>query len=238
MVAAVCIGGIVRGFTGFGSALIIIPALTLVFSPIQAVVMHSVMEVPVVLGLAPTAIRHADRSVALPMIAALIITTPIGAVVLSTIDADALKLMIAMAVLGMVSLLAFQRRVQVLLGRRGTIAGGALGGLIQGATGIGGPPIVTALMARGDEPVVSRGNVIAVMSSVISVSLVAFGLFGLITREVLVMGALASPFCLLATLSGMHAFKVFGGANHRSVTLVVLALTALETLAVVFANRF
>lgn len=233
LLVAVSIGGIVRGFTGFGSALIIIPALTLVFNPLHAVVMHSVMEVPVILSLAPTAIKHADRSVAQPMILALLITTPLGAIVLSSIDVNSLKLMIAIAVLGMVCLLAVQRQISAMIGPRGTIAAGGLGGLIQGAVGIGGPPIVTALMARGDQPDTSRGNVIAVMSSVIAVSLVSFGALGLITKEVLIIGALVSPVCLLATLAGMYAFGKFGAAHHRVVTLVVLALTALETLVVV-----
>lgn len=236
LVAAVCIGGLVRGFTGFGSALIIIPALTLVFDPLQAVVMHSIMEIPVILGLAPTAVRHADRRIVLPMIALLCITTPIGAAVLSTINVDLLKIVISLAVLAMVCLLAVQERVSALLGTRGTLVGAAMGGLIQGATGVGGPPIVTTLLARGDRPDVARANVIAVMSSVIAISLVSFVAFGLVTREVLVTGGLAAPVCLLATLAGMLAFRYFGGRHHRNVTLVVLVLTALETLFVVFTS--
>ena len=236
LIVAVCVGGIVRGFTGFGSALIIIPALTLAFDPLQAVVMHSIMEIPVVLGLAPTAVRHADRRIVLPMIALLCITTPIGAAILSTVNVDFLKIAISFAVLAMVCLLAVQDRVSALLGTRGTLVGAAAGGLIQGATGVGGPPIVTTLMARGDPPVTARGNVIAAMSSVIAISLVAFTAFGLITRETLVTGALAAPICLLATVGGMLAFRAFGGRHHRSVTLVVLVLTALETIFVVLSS--
>ena len=60
LAVAVVVGGIVRGFTGFGSALIIIPALTILFGPRQAVAMHIVMEIPVLLNLLPAAIRHAE----------------------------------------------------------------------------------------------------------------------------------------------------------------------------------
>ncbi|CAN0478585.1 unnamed protein product, partial [Discosporangium mesarthrocarpum] len=53
IIVAVCIGGFIRGFTGFGSALVIVPSLALVFSPREAVAMHAVMEIPVILSMLP-----------------------------------------------------------------------------------------------------------------------------------------------------------------------------------------
>ena len=208
VLAAVFAGGFVRGYTGFGSALIIVPGLAYLFGPREAVVMHSIIEVPVILGLVPAAIKNADRNVSVPMIAMLALTTPIGALVLSSIDTGSLKIAISTIVLMMVALLTVQKQVSALLGRGSTLAGGAIGGLIQGATAIGGPPIVTALVARGDSPDATRGNIIAVMSSVIFVSLVWFAVFDLITREILVIGAVVSPICLLATMAGSYVFNL------------------------------
>ena len=75
------------------------------------------------------------------------------------------------------------------------------------------------------------------MSTVIFSSLVWFAIFGLIAREVLVVGALVSPLCLFATLTGSYAFRRGGGRSHRSVTLTILALTALLTIVVSLADR-
>ena len=113
---AVSLAGFVRGFTGFGSALIIIPALTLVFGPKPAVAMHAIIEIPVVLTLAPAAIRHADRSAVLPMLAALAVATPIGALVLRFLDPEPLKIVISIVVLGMVALLTTRDKLMPFLG--------------------------------------------------------------------------------------------------------------------------
>ena len=41
----VFLGGLSRGFTGFGAALIIVPVLIIVYGPIPAVVLMSLIEV-------------------------------------------------------------------------------------------------------------------------------------------------------------------------------------------------
>lgn len=236
VLTAVVVAGLVRGYTGFGSALIVVPVLAYVFGPHEAVVMHSVIELPVVFSLIPAAVKSAQRNVALPMIAMLSLTIPIGALVLTSVDSGILKVAISAVVLIMVALLSVQQRLTALLGRGSTIAGGAVGGLMQGATGIGGPPIVSALIARNDRPDAARGNIIAVMSTVVLCSLVWFAAYGLITREILVKGILISPLCLIATSAGSFVFRHDGGHSHRSATLVILALTALLTIVVSLAG--
>lgn len=224
---AVVAGGFLRGFTGFGSALAIIPALAIVFDPRAAVAMHAVMEIPVILNLARDAIGKSRRATVGPMLLALMITTPIGAIALKTVDADTMRLVIAALVLSMVLLLAGRDRLAAFVGRRASLAAGAVGGLIQGASGVGGPPVVLALLARGDDPETARGNVVAVMSSMIAVSIVTFALYGLIDREVLVVGLLAAPLCLAATIAGRAVFRRTGGRDHRVLALATISLSAL-----------
>ena len=227
---AIIAGGLIRGFTGFGSALVIIPTLALLFGPREAVVMHSIMEIPVVIALMPNALKNAQSSITTPMVLTLALTTPIGATVLAFIDAGLLKIMISAVILCMVALLAFQRQVSAFLSRASAMAAGAVGGLLQGATGIGGPPIVLALMARGDNARVSRANIIVVASVVVIASFLSFLAFGLITTKILILGAIASPLSVATTYLGTVLFKQVGSVTHRNVTLVVLACTAVWTL--------
>ena len=72
---------------------------------------------------------------------------------------------------------------------------------------------------------------------VIFSSLVWFAIYGLIPREILVIGILVSPLCLIGTLAGSYIFRLSGGQSHRSVTLAILAFTALLTIVVALADR-
>ncbi|MEK9725535.1 MAG: hypothetical protein VW405_18935 [Rhodospirillaceae bacterium] len=46
---AVVFGGVIRGFAGFGPALVIVPIVALVYDPKTAVVLHTLIEIPGVL---------------------------------------------------------------------------------------------------------------------------------------------------------------------------------------------
>lgn len=236
MALVVFAGGFMRGFAGFGSALVIIPGLAVLYEPKAAVVMHAFLEIPTVLTLLPAVARDADKKTVGPMIAVLIATTPLGALVLLAIDPDTLKTVIAVLVLLMVGLLAADKAVAARIGPRGAVFAGAVGGVVQGATGIGGPPVVTALMAQGAAPRTARANVIAVMSALIVMSIVVFSVYGLVSRVILVVALLCAPICFVGALAGSAAFRRFGDGAFRRVALVFLAATAIAILITTLSN--
>lgn len=228
---AVFAGGLLRGFAGFGSALVMVPVLALVFGPRAAVVMHAIVEIPVIASLLPSAIRDSRAATIRPMLVALAVTTPLGALALKLADPELMKLAISVVVLVMVGVIAAGGRLAFLAGTRGAALGGAVGGLIQGSTGVGGPPVAAALLARGEPAAATRANVVAVMSAMIGLSLGIFALYGLIDRQALVIGLLAAPVCVLGTWAGSAAFARGGGRGHRAVALGMIAITATATTA-------
>ena len=58
-IAAVFVAGLSRGFIGFGAGLIIIPALAILYGPIESVLIMTLIEVPATAYLLPTAIADA-----------------------------------------------------------------------------------------------------------------------------------------------------------------------------------
>lgn len=231
VIVCVCLGGFIRGFTGFGSALAIIPSLALIFSPREAVAMHAVMEVPVILSLAANAARGANRTVIWPMLTGLVVATPIGAVVLVIVRPDIMKIAISLVVLAMVLLLYVRRDLKINLSGAAAGLTGIVGGMFQGATGIGGPPVVTALLSRGDSTQETRANIFTVMSAMIAMSILSFWWLGLFAPTVLVFGILAAPFCLGATLAGTRWFRHSGNARFHQAVLALLVVLSLMTLA-------
>ncbi|MEL6220435.1 MAG: TSUP family transporter [Pseudomonadota bacterium] len=227
---AVAVGGFLRGYSGFGSALAIIPVLAVSYGPQAAVAMHAIMEIPVILRLLPDAFARSERRTGAPMLLALLAVTPVGALALRFVDPEIMRIVISIVVLGMVGLLALGPGLPLFQGRRGAVLAGGLGGLTQGATGVGGPPVVAALLARGDGAATARANVVAVMSSLIALSIVVFALYGLVDRQVLVIGALAAPVCLLTTMAGAAVFQRTNGEGFRGLALWMLAALAGVTL--------
>jgi len=228
--AAVFVGGFLRGFVGFGGALVIIPVLALVFTPSLAVVMHAIMEIPGIVQLLPTAVRHCDRNTVLPMILALIVGIPLGVYVLASVDAETMRVAISVVVLVLVGILAVNVRIVSSAGMGTTVFGGAIGGVVQGATGMGGPPIVALLLSRPDGPDTTRGNIVVMMSSLVIAALPTLWFYGLMSPKSLILGGFAAPVYVLATYLGSRYFRTGGDRFYRIVALAILALTAVTTL--------
>src|SRR3546814_5211934 len=84
----------VRGLTGFGMAIILVPLLGLIIPPAQAVVLGILLQLligPVGLGLIHA---DADRATALPIGLIAMATTPIGMAVLGVTRPDVARLLI------------------------------------------------------------------------------------------------------------------------------------------------
>lgn len=230
VIVCVFVGGFIRGFAGFGSAMAIIPPLSLIFSPQEAAAMHVIMESPVIATMLPRAARASTRSVVIPMLIAMALAMPFGAYVLYAVDAETMKVAISLVVLGMVTLIWFQRSFRFSLTAPRAAGAGMIGGLFQGATGMGGPPVVAALLSRRDPDADTRANIFTVMSSMIIVSVLAFWWFGFITMAALLIGGIAAPFCLTGSWLGARSFHGSGGSYFQSAALVILAALALMTL--------
>ena len=130
--AAAVAGGLVRGFTGFGGALVMVPVLSLVLGPGAALAAVCASGVPVILQLLPAALRHAERAFVLPFAAAAFAAAPAGTWVLVAVSPAAMKIAISLAVLAMTALMAWGWRFPAHAGGALMAALGAGAGLIQG----------------------------------------------------------------------------------------------------------
>jgi uncharacterized membrane protein YfcA len=230
VVGVVFAGGFLRGFTGFGAALIIVPVLTIIYTPQVAVVMHLLMEIPGVIQLLPSAIQKCEKKSILPLLVAVLAGVPIGALLLSTIDEQILHFTISVFVLIAVFLLASNWQYKGIISWKIMAGSGFLGGFIQGVVGMGGPPIVTILMSRQDSVTVSRANIIVAMSTMILIALPNQWANGLVTIKVLILGCTAGPIYLLATYAGSKFFIAGGERFFRLVALIMLGAIAILML--------
>ena len=229
--AAAALGGFLRGFVGFGGALVSVPVLSLVFGPRMAVAVSSVMALPSVFQLLPDAIRHSEKPIVVPVGLATLVATPAGSWFLMAASPALMKIVISGLVVVMVGILAtgwtFRRHIRM----PALIAAGVLGGLVQGSAGIGGPPVVAIALSRPGGAAAQRGNVLAVMTAIALSSLPPLIYYGLYTREAVIIGIVLLPIYVIATLLGSRTFALGGHLHFRRAALATLAVVALATLA-------
>lgn len=218
---AVFLGGLSRGFAGFGAALIIIPVLVILYGPVPAVILMSLIEVPGVLQLSRTAIYEANWRAIAPLCFAAAITLPIGAWSLAVLDPDVVRRSIAgiVVVFGLLIATGWRYRGQV---TRTLSAGvGVVGGFCSGISAIGGPPVVMFLIASGSNAAQTRAGIVAYFSLSMVLRLVALGWQDLFTRDALLLSLIMTPIYMGGIWIGSHFFK---GASETLFRRVVVTL--------------
>lgn len=95
---AVVVSGVLRGYGGFGAALIIIPIFSNLYSPLTALSFHILVEMPTLLVLLPTALKTYDKKLVNFSLLSLVLAVPLGFSFISLIDAVFLRLFIGVIV--------------------------------------------------------------------------------------------------------------------------------------------
>jgi hypothetical protein len=228
--AAVFVGGFMRGFVGFGAALVIVPVLSLAYGPRMAVPALTVMGVPTLFQLLPDAIRTSERAIVAPVCLAILAAAPFGTWVLTAADPALMKIVISGLVVAMAAMLALDWKLRRQVGTPILVGAGIAGGLVQGVAGIGGPPVVAIALSREGPAAQQRGNVLAMMTAV-SISTLAPQLyFGLFTKASIVLGLILLPVYGGSILLGSRYFSRGGDRHFRRAALAMLMAIGLATL--------
>jgi len=232
------LAGFIRGFIGFGGALIVILVLSLLFGPQAAVAIATLSGLPAMFQLLPAAIRSSERAFVLPFGLATFAAAPLGAWVLVSADPALMKMAIAAFVLFMVAAL----HQGWSLGRGNNLASvvvaGGAAGLIQGSAGIGGPPAVAAALSRPGPVERQRANLIGGITFLNLCALVPFWLHGLFTAQVLAVALVIVPLYSGAIWLGTRYFARGGQRHFRNAALLMLAVIGTATLAVAAQDYF
>ncbi|KOG74568.1 membrane protein [Streptomyces antibioticus] len=137
----VLLGACVQWLTGMGFALVAVPALVLLLGPAEGVVLANCAAGAIsVAGLA-VGWRSVRLNTMVPLCLAAVCTVPAGTWVARWLPEP--LLMAAMGALVTVAVLLVMRgtRVAALRGCAGAVTAGAVGGFMNSAAGVGGPPV-------------------------------------------------------------------------------------------------
>ncbi len=222
--------GHVRGFTGFGTALIVMPVAA-VFLPmpiaIALVMMTGMASWPLIV---PRAIREADRREVLAMATAAAVTTPVGIWLLTWVDRDVLRWMVALAATTTLAALVTGWRYHGRVKGPGLLGVGGSAGVLGGATGLTGPPVILFYLASTRAVATMRANTILFLALLDIVVIVNMVWRGLIDWEVVPIAlALAVPYTT-GIVVGQWLFNPEMERAYRLLAYGVIAVAILTGL--------
>ena len=212
IIIVIIFSGFIRGFLGFGSGLITIPILSFIYSPIFAVVFNIIIEIPTTIYLTLVGIRNCKFKEISPMFFSMMLMIPIGTIFLISVGEQIIKILMSILVIFFVVLIASGWRLQSTITKYVLIVGGTTSGLMQGSTGMGGPPFATILLSKGDNDKVTRGNILVMSSGIVISTVISMYFFNLFSFELIFAGIIASPVYILASYTG-SLFLIPQGKN-------------------------
>ena len=233
---AILLAGFLRGFVGFGAALIAIPVLSLVFAPAIALPIAFFSGLPSMLQLLPTAIRHGERQIIMTFGIGAFLAAPLGTWLLVIIAPEILKMIIAVLVIFMAAFLFRGGRLKGTPSRPVIFGAGIFAGFVQGVAGVGGPPAVAIALARTGTPTTQRANVIGAVSALSLSTAAPLWALGLFTPEVLWLSLFFAPLHTGAAFLGVRFFAAGGQRHFRIAALATLGIIGVATFIAAVQN--
>jgi len=224
------IAGLMRGFAGVGSGMLMAPFFAVIFGPVQTVAIIIIMEIVVTAQLLPSVHRHIEWRVVGVMGLTAAIFMPLGTWVLISFEPALIARGIAAVVLisSLVLLSGWRyhgpRRLPTTLGV------GALSGTLMASTSLGNPPVMVYLLSSQDRAEVNRANFTGYFAITLLTLIVWMAIQGLIAREPVELAAsLLIPF-MIAVWIGSKLFRKSSEMLYRRVALGLLLCAGLYGL--------
>jgi len=230
IVLVILFSGFIRGFLGFGSGLITIPILSYLYSPVFAMVFNIAIEIPATIYLTYVGAKSCKFKEISPMFFAMMLTIPIGTIFLVSVNEQLIKIIMSIFVIFFVVLISTGWKFKATVTNYVLTIGGVISGLMQGVTGMGGPPYATILLSKGDNDEVTRGNILIMSTGIVISAIISFYMFNLFTKELLLTGLITSPIYIFATYTGTKFFDLSGNKYYRNISLFSLGLIGILTL--------
>lgn len=219
--------GLMRGFSGFGTGMLLAPVYAVLFGPAATIIMINVMDIAVSAQLIPRAMRQVQWKFILPLVTATATAMPFGAYILMTVDREVLTRVIAGLVIIFVIILATGWRYNAPKSIGPTIGIGLFAGTLSTSIGVSGPPVLLYILSGRDPVAVSRANIIAFFAVTNFLTLGIMWANGLMDLSAVLRGVMATPGFMLGAWLGARAFDPDREKLYRHVALLVLLCVGL-----------
>ncbi len=228
--AVAAVAGLMRGFAGVGSGMLMAPVFAILFGPVQTVAIIILMEIVVTAQLLPEVHREINWKLVLPMGFAAAIFMPIGSWLLVSLDPDIIARFMALIVIVFSIILLAGWRYDGEKKLWATFGVGAFSGVLMASTSLGNPPVMIYLLSSRDAAATNRANFTGYFAITLTMLIAMMTLAGLVDLNALVTAAILLPVFVVAAWMGGRLFRRSGEAIYRRVILGLLCCVGLYGL--------
>jgi uncharacterized membrane protein YfcA len=230
VIAIVFASGIIRGFSGFGSGMIIGPTASALFTPKIALAMIAVLDtIPTLLIVWP-ARHHVVWREVLPVVIGYAIMVPLGVWFLTSSDPIYLRWFISISIFIAISVLWSGWRYNGPRGKPISFSIGGLGGFMGAAAALPGPAVLIYWLAGKASAATVRANMIWYLFITDFLIIMGYLFADVFTWSNVAFGLVGMPGYLLGIWIGMNVFKGASERLYRNIAFLIILISAVTSL--------
>lgn len=223
--------GVIRGYSGFGFAMICAITLSFIFPPSQFTPVILCLDVVASSWLFYKVRKQVDWKGLKFIGFGALLTLPLGSLALIVVPMNYMRIFISLVIICLCAGLLKNKKQFKSTGRGTTIGVGMISGFLTGVAAIGGPPIILFYFSSDRSVSVSRASMIAFFLIVDSLALVSSACYGLLNRQTLVLSVSLIIPLIIGIWVGNFLFGKFSNeAAFRKQVIVLLMTIALISM--------
>jgi uncharacterized protein len=229
---AAALGGMSRGFSGFGAAMVFMPVASAVLTPVVATPVLLLTDlISSSLLLRGALAKFSWREVKWIMLGALL-GFPLGLEILTRSDPISVRWAASAIILASLIFIASGWRYRGHRTMPLTVGVGVISGAMSGIAQIGNPPILAYWLGVDMPPERMRANLIVYFTVLTMTGVAVFAMKGLMTIEVLGLVAAALPAYAFGMWSGNRVFPLASKSTFRGIALALIVTSIITGLPV------
>ncbi|MEQ6247638.1 TSUP family transporter [Sulfitobacter sp. HNIBRBA3233] len=224
------VAGLVRGFAGFGSGLVLLPAAAALLGPVAGITAMTIADLAGPVPILRRALRDAHLRDLGRLLLATAVALPLGVALLLLVDPAVFRYALSTVALLTLGLLIGGLRYTGALTPPLVYGTGGMAGLLGGAVGVPGPPIITLYLASVQPARVTRATILLYLFAYDLMLLGVYAANGRLLAEALVIGALLAVPNITGNLIGAALFRQSLERLYRIAAYAIIAVSALSAL--------
>ncbi len=228
---AIFVAGVLRGFTGFGFAVVAVPLGSLVVPPGMMVTATLLMSTGIGVRDCLVERGRADWPAVRGLVLGAAGGTPLGMLGLMVLPAAWVRLGLGVLVLVALAVTWRPVRHREQLGRGWSVLAGFCSGVCNGLAAMSGPAAIVYFLATQTDRQAVRSSLMVYFPLVSVMALPQAWWGGLLGLQALAIAGFGLPLMVIGGWIGTAMFRRWGQTAYRPVAAVSLAATALAALA-------